>query len=77
VDVKKVEAKYSQMLTEKTKNLPKDEADEAKEELEKMQKQYAEIIDKYRDQKLQEIEDSHQKWLAKEAEERLNNIQKD
>jgi ribosome recycling factor len=77
VDVKKVEAKYSQMLTEKTKNLPKDEADEAKEELEKMQKMYAEIIDKYRDQKLQEIEDSHQKWLAKEAEERLNNFQKD
>lgn len=74
VDIDKVKAKYSQTLTEKTQNLPKDEADEAKNEWDKMLDQYTEFIKAYHDKKVKEIEDGHNKWRADQAEEKLKSF---
>ena len=74
-EVNKVKVKYSDMLADRTKDLPKKEADEAKEEMEKLMDMYAKTIDDYRDNKVQEIEESHQKWIAQQVESRLEGLQ--
>lgn len=74
-EVGKVKAKYSQMLSDKSAELPKEEADKAKKELDNLISQYDEIRKTYRDQKEKVIEDNHEKWLADEAEKKLKNIQ--
>lgn len=74
-EVDKVKGKYTQMLADKTKDLPKNEVDEAKGEYKKLTDLYDDTIKKYRDDKLKEIEESHQNWLADRAEERLNRLQ--
>jgi ribosome recycling factor len=71
VDVEKIKGKYTQLLADRTKELPAEEADEAKKEMGKMMDQYSETINTYRDNKLKEIEESHQKWIADRAEEKL------
>ena len=42
--------------------------------IEELANQYSETCKTYRDNKVDEIEDSHQVWLANQAEERLNRI---
>ena len=74
-EIEKVKAKYTQILADKTSELPKKEADEAKEKLEALGKQYSDTCKLYYDDKMKEIEESHQKWLASQAEERLSNLQ--
>lgn len=74
-EVNKVKGSCSDMLADKTKDLPKKEADEAKEEMEKMMDMYAKTIDIYRDNKVKEIEESHQKWIAQQVESRLEGLQ--
>lgn len=74
-EIEKVKAKYTQILADKTSELPKKEADEAKEKLEALGKQYSDTCKLYYDNKMKEIEESHQKWLASQAEERLSNLQ--
>ena len=71
VEVDKIKTKYTQMLADKSKDLPKDEADEAKTEQEKLMNQYSEICKTYRDNKEKEIEDAHNNWVADEAEKHL------
>lgn len=74
VDVDKIKTKYTQLLAERTKDLPADEADEAKNEMKKMVDQYTEIIKSYHDKKKKEVEDSHQKWQLSQTVEELNNL---
>ena len=74
-EIEKVKAKYTQILADKTSELPKKEADEATDQLKKLTDQYDDICKTYRDKKVEEIEISHQVWLADEAEKRLNRIQ--
>ena len=74
VEIDKVKVKYTELLADRTRELPKEEADEAKDKLEELFKRYSEICKTYRDNKVDEIEDSHQVWLANQAEERLNRI---
>lgn len=74
-EIEKVKAKYTQILADKTSELPKKEADEAKEKLEALGKQYSDTCKLYYDDKMKEIEESHQNWLANQAEERLSNLQ--
>jgi hypothetical protein len=74
VEVDKIKTKYTQMLAEKTTELPEDEADEAKTEQEKLMNQYSETINNYRDNKVKEIEDAHNNWLADEAEKHLKQM---
>jgi hypothetical protein len=62
------------MLADKSKDLPKDEADEAKTEQEKLMNQYSEICKTYRDNKEKEIEDAHNNWVADEAEKHLKQM---
>ena len=73
-EVSKVKAKYSETLADKTSALPKEEADEAKKEMEKLTTQYDDIRKKSRDNKEKEIEESHKKWLADQAEKRLQRL---
>ena len=74
VEVDKIKAKYTQMLADRSKDLPKDEADEAKTEQEKLMNQYSEICKTYRDNKEKEIEDAHNNWVADEAEKHLKQM---
>ena len=74
VEIDKVKVKYTELLAEKSKELPQNEADEAKAKLEELLKQYSDICKTYRDNKVNEIEESLQDWLAGQAEERLNRI---
>ena len=74
VEIDKVKVKYTELLAEKSKELPQNEADEAKDKLEELLKQYSEICKTYRDNKVNEIDESLQDWLAGQAEERLNRI---
>ena len=74
VEVDKIKTKYTQMLADKSKDLPKDEADEAKTEQEKLMNQYSEICKTYRDNKEKEIEEAHNTWLADEAEKHLKQM---
>ena len=46
-----------------------------RQQLKKLTDQYDDICKTYRDKKVEEIEISHQVWLADEAEKRLNRIQ--
>lgn len=72
VEIDKVKVKYTELLADRTRELPKEEADEAKNKLEEIVKQYSEICKTYRDNKEQEIEEAHNEWQINEAEERLN-----
>ena len=74
VEMDKIKAEYTKTLSDRTADLPKEEADEAKNKLEELFKQYSDICKTYRDNKVNEIEESHQKWLADQAEEKLNRI---
>ena len=74
VEMDKIKVKYTELLSDRTRELPKEETDEAKNKLEEIVKQYSEICKTYRDNKEQEIEESHQKWLVNQAEERLNRL---
>lgn len=74
-EVDKVNAHYSDMLADRTKDLPEKEADEAKEKMEKLMDMYTKTIDAYRDNKVQEIEESYQKWIAQQVESKLEGIQ--
>ena len=74
VEVDKIKTKYTQMLADKSKDLPKDEADEAKTEQEKLMNQYSEICKTYRDNKEKEIEEAHNNWVADEAEKHLKQM---
>ena len=74
VEVDKIKAKYTQMLADRSKDLPEDEADEAKTEQEKLLNQYSEAIKNYRDNKVKEIEDAHNNWVADEAEKHLKQM---
>ena len=74
VEVDKIKAKYTQMLADRSKDLPEDEADEAKTEQEKLLNQYSEAIKNYRDNKEKEIEEAHNTWLADEAEKHLKRM---
>lgn len=74
VEMDKIKAEYTKTLSDRTADLPKEEADEAKNKLEELFKQYSDICKTYRDNKVKEIEESHQNWLASQAEERLNRI---
>ena len=74
VEMDKIKAEYTKTLSDRTADLPKEEADEAKNKLEELFKQYSDICKTYRDNKVNEIEESHQNWLAGQAEERLNRI---
>lgn len=74
VEIDKVKAKYTQMLADKTGDLPKEEADEAKKQMKKLSEQYDDICKTYRDNKEKEIEESHENWLVGRAEERLNRL---
>lgn len=74
VEMDKIKAEYTKTLSDRTADLPKEEADEAKNKLEELFKRYSEICKTYRDNKVKEIEESHQKWLADQAEEKLNRI---
>ena len=74
VEMDKIKAEYTKTLSDRTADLPKEEADEAKNKLEELFKRYSEICKTYRDNKVNEIEESHQNWLADQAEERLNRI---
>ena len=74
VEIDKVKAKYTQMLADKTGDLPKEEADEAKKQMKKLSEQYDDICKTYRDNKEKEIEESHESWLVGLAEERLNRL---
>ena len=74
VEVDKIKAKYTQMLADRSKDLPEDEADEAKTEQEKLLNQYSEAIKNYRDNKEKEIEDAHNNWVADEAEKHLKQM---
>ena len=73
-EVDKVKGKYTQMLADRSKDLPEDEADEAKTEQEKLLNQYSEAIKNYRDNKEKEIEEAHNTWLADEAEKHLKQM---
>ena len=72
VEMDKIKVKYTELLSDRTRELPKQEADEAKNKLEEIVKQYSEICKTYRDNKEQEIEEAHNEWQINEAEERLN-----
>ena len=74
VEVDKIKTKYTQMLADRSKDLPEDEADEAKTEQEKLLNQYSEAIKNYRDNKEKEIEEAHNTWLADEAEKHLKQM---
>ena len=74
VEVDKIKAKYTQMLADRSKDLPEDEADEAKTEQEKLLNLYSETIKNYRDNKEKEIEEAHNTWLADEAEKHLKQM---
>ena len=74
VEVDKIKTKYTQMLADRSKDLPEDEADEAKTEQEKLLNQYSEAIKNYRDNKEKEIEDAHNNWVADEAEKHLKQM---
>ena len=74
VEVDKIKAKYTQMLADRSKELPEDEADEAKTEQEKLLDQYSELCKSYRDNKEKEIEEAHNTWLADEAEKHLKQM---
>lgn len=74
VEMDKIKAEYTKTLSDRTADLPKEEADEAKNKLEELFKQYSDICKTYRDNKVKEIEESHQNWLVSQAEERLNRI---
>ena len=73
-EMDKIKVKYSEMLADKTKELPKDEVDEAKKKQEDLINQYTDIINAYRDQKLMQIEENHNKYLSIQAEERLKRL---
>ena len=74
-EIEKVKAKFTQMLADKTSELPKKEADEATDQMKKLTDQYDDICKTYRDKKVEEIEESHKKWIAAQAEEKLKSIQ--
>lgn len=74
VEIDKVKADYTKQLSDRSGDLPKDETDEAMNKLEELANQYSETCKTYRDNKEQEIEESHQKWLVNQAEERLNRL---
>jgi hypothetical protein len=74
VEVDKIKTKYTQMLADRSKDLPEDEADEAKTEQEKLLNLYSETIKNYRDNKEKEIEEAHNTWLADEAEKHLKQM---
>ena len=74
VEIDKVKADYTKQLSDRSGDLPKDETDEAMNKLEELANQYSETCETYRDNKEQEIEESHQKWLVNQAEERLNRL---
>lgn len=74
VEVDKIKAKYTQMLADRSKELPEDEADEAKTEQEKLLDQYSELCKSYRDNKEKKIEEGHKRWLADEADKQLKRI---
>jgi ribosome recycling factor len=74
VEIDKVKADYTKQLSDRSGDLPKDETDEAMNKLEELTNQYSETCKTYRDNKEQEIEESHQKWLVNQAEERLNRL---
>ena len=74
-EVDKVNAHYSDMLADRTKDLPEKEGDEAKEKMEKLMDMYIKTIDAYRDNKVQEIEESYQRWIAQQVESKLEGIQ--
>lgn len=74
-EIEKVKAKFTQMLADKTGELPKKEADEATDQMKKLTDQYDDICKTYRDKKVEEIEESHKKWIAAQAEEKLKSIQ--
>lgn len=73
-EMDKIKAKYTETLADKTKELPEDEADEAKKKQEDLIKQYTDLINTYRDEKIKEIEESHNRWLTSQAEERLKRL---
>ena len=73
-EIEKVKAKYTQILADKTSELPKKEADEATDQLKKLTDQYDDICKKYRDDKVKEIEDSHSRWHAEQTEQRLTHL---
>lgn len=73
-EVDKINVKFTQMLTDKEKGLPAGEVDEANQARENLMKQYTDVINTYRDKKIKEIEDSHNKWLTSKAEERLKRL---
>ena len=74
VEIDKMKADYTKQLSDRSGDLPKDETDEAMNKLEELANQYSETCKTYRDNKEQEIEESHQKWLVNQAEERLNRL---
>ena len=74
VEIDKVKAKYTQKLADKSADLPKEEADEAKEQMKKLSEQYSELCKKYRDDKVKEVEDSHSRWIADQAQQRLDRL---
>ena len=61
-------------MADKTSELPKKEADEATDQLKKLTDQYDDICKTYRDKKVEEIEISHQVWLAEQTEQRLTHL---
>jgi len=62
-------------LSERTANLPKEEADEAKDKMEALFKQYSDLCKQYHDTKEQETEDAYKQWQISQAEERMSRRQ--
>ena len=75
VEMEKVKAEYTKTIADKTAGLPKDEADEAKDKMEALFKQYSDICKQYHDTKEQEIEESYKQWQISQAEERMSRRQ--
>ena len=61
----RIKADYVAIITEKTIGLPEEDVEEAKNALEERFKMYTDYIDGYRDNKVQEIEEAHTRWLDK------------
>ncbi len=72
---KDVKVKMEAAIVESTAKLtsllvgePEKDVDSVKDGLEKLKKEYTEKRDKLRDDKLQEIEDAHNKWLSENSQ---------
>lgn len=59
----RIKVDYVAIITEKTIGLPEEDVEEAKNALEERFKMYTDYIDGYRDNKVQEIEEAHTRWL--------------